>query len=146
MSVAALPGLRVVLVEDDADHAELIAYAIRSFDERTEVIVSADGEAGLDLLRACALPPDLVLLDINLPGISGFEVLAELKRDPRLRCVPVVMLTSSDLPDDVARSYALGASGFICKPSYLHDLRAMLGHTLLYWTVMRRVSFEEVVA
>lgn len=73
-----------------------------------------------------------------MPGLSGFDVLQALKADVRLRTAPVVMLTSSDASDDVARAYELGASGYISKPSYLHDLRAVLGNTLLYWSAMRR--------
>jgi DNA-binding response OmpR family regulator len=79
-------------------------------------------------------------LDINMPGLSGFDVLETVKADDRLKTVPVVMLTSSDASSDVARAYELGASGYISKPSYFHDLRAVLGNTLLYWSAMRRAT------
>ena len=140
MSATQPTALRVYLVEDDADHAMIIGRAIREVGPQTEVYAAEDGEAALAALRQDEALPDLILLDINMPGLSGFDVLARLKADPRLARVPVVMLTSSELPADVARAYELGASGYISKPSYLHDVRAVLGNTLLYWAAMQRAG------
>ncbi|HWE61668.1 MAG TPA: response regulator, partial [Chloroflexota bacterium] len=78
--------------------------------------------------------------DIRLPGPSGFEVLRQVKQNSRLRLIPVVMLTSSELPADVLRAYELGANGYISKLSYEYDLPTVLSHTMLYWTAMTRVS------
>ncbi len=94
----------------------------------------------MEWLRSAEPLPDLILLDINMPGLSGFDVLEAVKADERLKSVPVVMLTSSDASADVARAYELGASGYISKPNYFHDLRAVLGNTLLYWSAMRRAT------
>jgi CheY-like chemotaxis protein len=91
-------------------------------------------------LHAAERLPDLILLDINMPGLSGFDVLKKLKDDRRLARIPVVMLTSSELSSDVAKAYELGASGYISKPSYMHDIRAILGNTLLYWSAMKRAN------
>ena len=140
MSATRAAALRVYLVEDDPDHALIVGRAIREVNPRAEVRAVEDGEAALAALRDEAALPDLILLDINMPGLSGFDVLARLKGDGRLRHIPVVMLTSSELPADVARAYELGASGYISKPSYLHDVRAVLGNTLLYWAAMRRAG------
>jgi CheY-like chemotaxis protein len=130
----------ICLIDDDPDHVTIISRAIREMDGETVVKTLSDGALALDWLQAVEQLPDLILLDINMPGLSGFDVLARLKRDERLKRVPVVMLTSSDLTADVARAYELGASGYISKPSYLHDLRAVLGNTLLYWSAMRRAA------
>ena len=138
MSATQPTALRVYLVEDDPDHALIIGRAIREVGPHTEVSAAEDGEAALAALRQAEALPDLILLDINMPGLSGFDVLTRLKADPRLARVPVVMLTSSELPADVARAYELGASGYISKPSYLHDVRAVLGNTLLYWSALQR--------
>ena len=143
MSTSETVALRVYLVEDDPDHALLIRRALRQADQPAEVTVFTDGEAALAALRGAADTPDLILLDINMPGLSGLELLAQVKADAELRCIPVVMLTSSELPADVARAYALGASGYISKPSYQHDLRAVLGNTLLYWAAMKRPPVAE---
>ena len=142
MSATRAAALRVYLVEDDPDHALIIGRAIREANPRTEVQAAEDGEAALAALRQAEALPDLILLDINMPGLSGSDVLAAVKADRRLARVPVVMLPSSELPADVARAYELGASGYISKPSYLHDVRAVLGNTLLYWAAMQRAAAD----
>jgi CheY-like chemotaxis protein len=133
----------ICLIDDDQDHVTIIRRAIRELDDATDVKTLGDGELALAWLRSTEQLPDLILLDINMPGLSGFDVLTTLKSDARLKRVPVVMLTSSDLTADVARAYELGASGYISKPSYLHDLRAVLGNTLLYWSAMRRAQLPD---
>ena len=135
--------LRIYLIDDDPDHVLLISRAIREVGPVTEVSTRQDGAEALAELRALAVLPDMILLDINMGGLDGFEVLRAVKGDARLKAVPVVMLTSSALPTDVARAYELGASGYISKPSYLQDLRAVLGNTLLYWSAMRRTTSHE---
>jgi CheY-like chemotaxis protein len=135
-------NLRICLIDDDPDHVLIISRAIRGLGEESRVHAVSDSSAALEWLRATDDLPDLILLDINMPGLSGFDVLKGIKADERLRRVPVVMLTSSDLPADIARAYELGASGYISKPSYMHDLRAVLGNTLLYWSAMRRATSE----
>lgn len=143
MEAGTVAGLRVMLVEDDADHRAIMTHAIRESVALAHLRTLDDGDAALAALRGDAEAPDVILLDINMPGRSGFDVLSEVKADARLKTIPVVMLTSSDLPSDVARAYELGASGYISKPSYLHDLRAVLGNTLLYWSAMKRVTPRE---
>jgi len=135
-------GLRICLIDDDPDHVLIISRAIREIGDESTIHASSDGDEALAWLRSSDTLPDLILLDINMPGLSGFDVLKALKADARLRTAPVVMLTSSDASADVARAYELGASGYISKPSYLHDLRAVLGNTLLYWSAMRRASTQ----
>jgi CheY-like chemotaxis protein len=139
-SAQSAPPLRICLIDDDPDHVIIISRAIRELAADADVHTSRDGEDGLAWLAGADNLPDLILLDIRMPGLSGFDVLERIKGDQRLRRVPVVMLTSSDLQSDIVRAYELGASGYISKPSYLHDLRAVLGNTLLYWTAMRRAT------
>ena len=140
MNSTSARGLRVCLIDDDPDHVLIITRAIREIGDASFVHAVSDGEEAMAWLRTSETVPDLILLDINMPGLSGFDVLMALKADIRLRTAPVVMLTSSDASEDVARAYELGASGYISKPSYLQDLRAVLGNTLLYWSAMRRAS------
>lgn len=146
MSATASSTLQVYLIEDDPDHALIIGRAIRAAGPQAEVRTAEDGEGALAALRAAATLPDLILLDINMPGLSGFDVLAQVRADPRLALVPVVMLTSSDLVADIARAYELGASGYISKPSELADVRAVLGNTLLYWAALKRAAGDGEVA
>jgi CheY-like chemotaxis protein len=133
-------ALRICLVEDNPDHVHIIVRAIKGIDAETEIGTFSDGESALEYLRTTTVVPDLVLLDLNMPGISGFDVLGAVKADERLKTIPVVILTSSDLRADVARAYELGASGYITKETYLQDLQAILAHTLLYWQVMKRAD------
>jgi CheY-like chemotaxis protein len=137
---AASDVLRIRLIDDDPDHVMFISRAIREVGPTAEVRTHQDGEEALAALHVDEPPPDLILLDINMAGLSGFEVLTILKRDQRLKRIPVVMLTSSALPNDMARAYELGANGYVSKPSYLQDLRAVLGNTLLYWSAMKRAT------
>ena len=130
-------SLTVYLIEDDADHIILITRAIRDSGHDVTITTIDDSETAIPILLA-GEPPDLVLLDINMPGPSGFDVLRLIKSDAALKYVPVVMLTSSELMSDIGTAYELGASGYISKPSLMHDLKAVLGNTLLYWSAMRR--------
>jgi CheY-like chemotaxis protein len=97
------------------------------------------GEKALQYLRregeyADAVRPSLVLLDINLPGISGIDVLNEVKSDPELKTIPVVMLTASSDDRDIAKSYASGASTFISKPVQQDDFQDVVKQFASYWT------------
>lgn len=137
LGLSATP-LRVLLVEDNPDHVLLIRRAIRQLGADHEVEAIDSGEQVFVSLQDAGQPPDLILLDINMPGFSGFDVLSRLRNDESYKYIPVVMLTSSDAGPDIARAYELGASGYIAKPSHFQDLRAVLGNTMLYWSAMRR--------
>jgi CheY-like chemotaxis protein len=142
MTEAERTGLRICLIDDDPDHVILITRAIRDLGPGSSVHSVQDSTEALTWLRGQSSVPDLILLDINMPGLTGFDVLQQVKADDKLKLIPVVMLTSSNLSSDVARAYELGASGYISKPSYMHDLRAVLGNTLLYWSAMKRATQE----
>lgn len=135
--------LRVMVIDDNADHTLLIRNALRDLGNEHGIETMSDGEQALTALHAARQYPDLILLDINMPGYSGFDVLAQLRQHERLRLIPVVMLTSSETQADIARAYELGASGYITKPSHYQDLRAVLGNTMLYWSVMQRYDIPK---
>jgi len=116
----------ILLVEDNPDDIDLTREAFREVGAVSRLHVVEDGVEAIAFLRheaqyADAPTPDLVLLDLNLPKRSGHEVLAAIKRDPRLRGIPVVVLTSSAAEADMARSRALGADGYVTKPVDLDD-------------------------
>lgn len=124
----------VLLVEDDDADADLAREALAESPLATELHVVVDGASALAFLRragahASAPAPDLVLLDLNMPGLDGRGVLAEMKRDPALRDIPVVVLSSSASPRDVAGAYALSANCYVTKPvgltAYLATIRAI---------------------
>jgi len=132
--------LRVFVVDDAPDHLLIVRRALATAGTTVAVETAEDAETAWKLLADRAVCPDLILLDINMPGLSGFDLLRQVKADPQLRRTPVVMLTSSDLLNDVERAYELGASGYISKPSVLAEMSAILSHTVLYWAAMRRVE------
>ena len=102
----------ILLIEDEADLAELIAMRLRR--EQYDVEAFQDGQAGLK--GALAQPPDLILLDIMLPGMSGTDVLIELRKDPQTAHVPVIMLTARGEDCDIITNLTLGADDYITKP------------------------------
>ena len=106
----------ILLVEDSEDDVELTLRALRRSGIQSRVEVARDGVAALDYLQRGTTLPSVVLLDLNLPRLSGLEVLERLRADPRTRLVPVVILTSSRDEADLARGYALGANSYVRKP------------------------------
>jgi CheY-like chemotaxis protein len=111
----------VLMVEDDEGDVLMTREAFDYYKIRNRLHVVTDGEQALQFLHrtgpyADAPRPGLVLLDVNLPRRSGLEVLAELKQDPDLLMIPVVMLTTSRAEQDILRSYALHANAFVSKP------------------------------
>jgi chemotaxis family two-component system response regulator Rcp1 len=121
--IQTAPGkrARILLVEDNPGDVRLALEAFRECRMKCDVRVVNDGQAVLEILRRSGAPggdprPDLILLDLNLPVMDGRQVLGEIKSDPGLRRIPVVVLTTSKAEDDVARSYDLQANAYIAKP------------------------------
>ncbi|MBC7460317.1 MAG: response regulator [Thermoleophilia bacterium] len=117
----AMRPIEILLVEDNPGDVRLTREGLKAAKLVNNLSVVNDGLSALKLLRregeyADAARPDLVLLDLNLPGFSGLEVLKELKSDPELRALPVVVLSSSDAERDIARSYDLHANCYVTKP------------------------------
>jgi CheY-like chemotaxis protein len=111
----------VLLVEDDDGDVLMTREAFEHHKIRNNLHVVRDGEEALQFLRregpyADAPRPGLILLDLNLPRRDGREVLAELKDDPELRVIPVVVLTTSEAEEDILRSYTLHANAYVSKP------------------------------
>ncbi|MEQ4301750.1 response regulator [Plantactinospora sp. B6F1] len=113
--------IEVLLVEDDPGDVLMTQEAFEEHKLRNRLTVVSDGAAALAYLRqegeyADAVPPDLILLDLNLPRRDGREVLAEIKRDEQLCRIPVVILTTSQADEDILRSYQLHANAYVTKP------------------------------
>jgi CheY-like chemotaxis protein len=111
--------LHVLLVDDDPGDVLITREALAADESRLHIV--RDGAAAIDFLRKqggheAAPTPDLVLLDLNLPRVSGHEVLASVKSDPILMKIPVIVLTTSDAADDIAASYSGHANAYVTKP------------------------------
>ena len=121
MSVQAVRPIEILLVEDDAGDVIITREALEEGDVFNRLNVVGDGVEAMDYLRRTgryddAVRPDLVLLDLNLPKRDGRAVLAEVKADPDLRRIPIIVLTTSDREDDVLSSYDLHANAYVTKP------------------------------
>ncbi|MCM3883056.1 response regulator [Frankia sp. R82] len=112
----------ILLAEDDPGDALLIEEAFSSRGLGQHLHTVGDGVQALEHLHDPSRPrPDLILLDLNMPRMDGRETLAAIKADLELRTIPVVILTTSNAPDDIAGSYELHANAYVCKPTDLDD-------------------------
>lgn len=139
--------MEVLLVEDNPGDVRLVEEAILEGGLRMDICVVGDGVEAMAFLRkqgsyADVPSPDLVLLDLNLPGKDGREVLAEVKEDPILRSIPVVVLTSSNHERDVQRANELHANGYIIKPGSLDQLIAVMRSLENFWSRTVKVPQE----
>jgi CheY-like chemotaxis protein len=132
--------LNILLVDDSDADAQLIERALRERGLDHALMVVNDGQAALDYLNRSTDPgfpardkADLILLDLNLPGMDGVQVLTAIKTDPCLRQIPVVVLTTSGLDEDVRRSYQAGASTFIRKPDEYPRYGELVTTLHAYW-------------
>ncbi len=131
----------IVMADDDPDDCLMAQEAL--LDARVENTFHqvADGEQLMDYLRqrgafsepGCAPPPGLILLDLNMPKKNGFECLEEIKSDPQLRRIPVIVLTTSRGEEDILRSYDLGVAGFVNKPVTFEGLVKTMRGIGDYW-------------
>ncbi len=110
----------VLVIEDDASNSLLIEVTLRQVD--CETITRSNGIAGLDSARGGGI--DLIILDIALPGMSGWDVLAMIRDDPLTLHIPVLVLTAHAGEESMLRAYGLGADGFMSKPFFPDDLRS----------------------
>ncbi len=133
----------IVLIEDSAQDVELTIAALTRARLANEVIILRDGEEAIEYLCCKGRHemrekgnPALVLLDIKLPKVDGLEVLSYVKHDPELKSIPVVMLTSSQEEPDLAKSYELGANGYVVKPVRFQDFAKAVQDLGGFWAVL----------
>jgi two-component system response regulator len=142
-----MPEKIILLVEDNPDDEMLTIRAIKKNNIGNEVIVVRDGAEALDYLfrtgqhagRDADISPAVVLLDLNLPKISGLEVLKRLRANDSTKLVPVVILTSSKEEQDVLRGYGFGANSYICKPVDFNQFVDAVRQLGMYWLLLNHV-------
>ncbi len=125
----------ILLVEDNRDDEALTVRALR-MRTTANVEVARDGQEALDYLVNANGMPQLVLLDLKLPNMVGFEVLRRIRADERTRWVPVVILTASNAPADVAAGYRYGANGYVRKPVDFDQFAEVIHQLGAYWLVV----------
>jgi CheY-like chemotaxis protein len=137
----------ILLVEDNLDDVELSIRALKKNNIMNEVVVAHDGVEALDYIfgrgkyagRDLKNRPALVLLDLNLPKVSGLEVLESIRGDERTKLLPVVILTSSKEEKDLIRGYQLGANSYIRKPVDFIQFTEAVRQLGLYWLVLNEL-------
>lgn len=140
--------LNILVVDDNEDDVILLEESLRDQSAVRFLHVLHDGEAAMQYLRregeyADAPRPGLVLLDINMPRKNGFEVLSEMKENPDLRTIPVIMLTTSRRDADILNAYSGGACSFVTKPVSFDKLKQMAGHFVAYWSTVARIPCSD---
>lgn len=140
----ATAGYLILLVEDNPADIDLIQESLAEGAIRVKVDVAVNGEEAVDYLwRATAgdavSPPQLILLDLNLPRLDGRQVLCEIKASGALRHIPVVILSSSTAEKDIMQSYELGAACYLAKPHDLKSYRLMVRAIENFWLAMAKL-------
>jgi len=137
--------LRLLIVEDEPGDARLMQLAMQKNNYDVELHDANDGFEALRFLRregerfSQAPRPDMILLDLKMPGLSGLEFLAQIKQDEQLRVIPVVVVTTSALDADVVAAYKLGAAGYVPKPADINDFVTAIRKLGEYWFKLVRL-------
>jgi chemotaxis family two-component system response regulator Rcp1 len=130
-------SLTILLVDDSVSDTRLLKEALKESSLPIQVNVASDGAEALDYLHTVELglatPPDLIVLDLNLPKKDGREVLVEIKGSPYLKQIPVLVMTSSNADEDVAEVYSLNANCYITKPTDLHAYMGVVRAIENFW-------------
>jgi two-component system, response regulator len=137
-------GQFILLVDDNPDDVEMTLMAFGKNKIANEVVVVGDGQEALDYLfgtgawegRDTLALPHMVLLDLNMPKVSGLQVLRRMRADPRTKLLPVVILTTSSEDKDIVSSYDLGANSYVRKPVDFEQFVEAVRHLGLYWLVI----------
>ena len=143
----------ILLIEDNADDELLTLEALAANQISQDITVVRNGAEALDYLfcrgqydsRNINDAPKLVLLDLNLPKIGGLEVLRQIRSNPKTRCQPVVVLTSSNEDEDRLRSYQMGANSYVRKPVDFAEFLTAAGQLGLYWLNVNQSPPEQTV-
>ncbi|MGH2348113.1 MAG: response regulator [bacterium] len=136
--------VEILLVEDNPDDVELTLHALRKNNVTNRIQVARDGEEALDFIfgrgshsgRTLREGPKVILLDLKLPKVDGLEVLRQIKADPHVQQIPVVVLTSSREESDVVKSYRLGVNSYIVKPVDFGQFADAVRQLGLYWIIL----------
>ena len=139
----------ILLVEDDPGDQKLITVSLRNQKLATGVHIMGSGEEAMEFLYQRGKyshgtsRPDLILLDLNMPGMGEKEFLRQIKEDEKMKKIPVIILTSSDSDDDILDTYNLHASGYVKKPVKLEDFKRVVKEIKEYWFLLCRLPPRE---
>ena len=140
---------KILLVEDNPDDVELTLLAFKKYKFSNEIIVARDGQEALDILfppkakSEKSKLPDIILLDLKLPKVSGLDVLKEIKNHPETKIIPVIILTTSNEERDLRDSYRLGVNSYIRKPIKFNKFVEVIKQLGLYWLLLNQVPLQK---
>ena len=132
----------ILVVEDDPVDQEMIVLAFKRASVKNKIITKSNGQEALDYLMAPrreSVLPAVIILDLNMPHMDGFEFLRRIKTELRFAAIPVVVLTTSQFDRDLTQSYALGASSCLTKPGDFEQLVKMAAEVDQYWCRRNRI-------
>jgi len=135
--------MEILLIEDNEADVVLMEEALREIAAEVELSVANSGEEGLEFLRKSSPKPDLVVLDLNLPGKHGTEVLAEIKADESMRRIPVIVLSSSGDAGDVKSVYDRNGNCFVRKPGEFDEFLVVVERMEKFWLQTAFLSPQE---
>jgi chemotaxis family two-component system response regulator Rcp1 len=143
--------IEVLLVEDNEGDARLLRELLLETNKNVRLNVVGDGHEAMAFLRyqerfLDAPRPSIILLDLHLPKMSGLEFLALVKEDPRLRTIPIIVLSSSRSEEDVVSSYQLMANCYLCKPAELKEFERLVRSLNDFWLTRVKVPADEQIA
>jgi chemotaxis family two-component system response regulator Rcp1 len=129
---------KILLVDDDLGDVKMTLEAFKAFKVPLKVFRARDGEEAIDYLRQrgehrAASRPDLIFLDLNMPKKNGFEVLQDIKKDPHLKAIPVLVLTGSNAPEDMHAAYEAEANFYMVKPAKVDQYFAAMNYVEEFW-------------
>ena len=122
--------MQVFYIDDDADDREVFAEALNSIDKSIVYLNAESGKDAFNMLTAATSLPDIIFVDVNMPTMNGTQFLYEIKNNPLLRHIPVIMYSTSSRPQDIQEYMNLGARQFLMKPGSFHDLCDVLRRIL----------------
>jgi two-component system response regulator len=140
----------ILLIEDNPDDEELTRMALAESKILSRIVVAQDGPEAIDYLfshgsyegRDPAFDPELILLDLKLPKLSGLEVLRRIRSEKRTRIIPVVVLTTSSEEEDIVASYQLGANSYVRKPVEFNQFAAAVKQIGHYWLLLNETPYS----
>lgn len=129
---------KILIIDDNPAEAEIITEAIAEASPHLQVEMVNSGKEALDLLQqpesgTGRFLPDLILLDLNMPGIDGRQLLMEVKQDQRLCHIPVIVVTTSDSENDIISAYRLHANCYVVKPLHFHEMMTLIQMLIHFW-------------
>ncbi len=148
VATSSVRPMKILLVEDNEGDVRLTREALKDTNVQVQLLVVTDGEEAMTYLRqqdpySDAERPDLILLDLNLPGKSGHEVLEEVKADSQLRTIPVIILSSSGLIEDRMRAHKHHANSYVKKPADIANFWAAIKNIVDFWLIVAKIPSKD---